>query len=116
MVAVSGTVYLVGAGPGDPELMTIKSVRLLATTDAVVHDRLIPAGALEATSRNVELHDVGKLPGGPPGGRVGGTLADIALVAAEAQMAAPAITIIGEVAALRNQIGWLGAQADAKEA
>jgi uroporphyrinogen III methyltransferase/synthase len=66
MAARSGTVYLVGAGPGDPELMTIKSLRLLATADAVVHDRLVPAGALDATSRNAELHDVGKFPGGRP--------------------------------------------------
>jgi uroporphyrinogen III methyltransferase/synthase len=66
MAALPGTVYLVGAGPGDPDLMTIKSVRLLATADAIVHDRLIPAGALDAASRDAELHDVGKLPGGRP--------------------------------------------------
>jgi uroporphyrinogen III methyltransferase/synthase len=44
--------------------MTIKSVRLLATADAIVHDRLIPTGCLDAVSGAAELHDVGKLPGG----------------------------------------------------
>jgi uroporphyrinogen III methyltransferase/synthase len=64
VVAARGTVYLVGAGPGDPDLMTIKSVRLLATADAIVHDRLIPSGSLNGIGRTAELYDVGKLPGG----------------------------------------------------
>jgi uroporphyrinogen III methyltransferase / synthase len=59
-----GIVYLVGAGPGDPALMTRRALELLAAADAVVHDRLIPAGALDGISGDCELHDVGKRPGG----------------------------------------------------
>src|SRR3954469_12196442 len=59
-----GIVYLVGAGPGDPALMTRRSLELLAEADVVLHDRLIPPGALEAAA-GTELRDVGKRPGAP---------------------------------------------------
>jgi uroporphyrinogen III methyltransferase/synthase len=59
-----GIVYLVGAGPGDPGLMTRRSVELLASADVVLHDRLIPPGALDAVA-GAELRDVGKRPGAP---------------------------------------------------
>jgi uroporphyrinogen III methyltransferase/synthase len=60
-----GIVYLVGAGPGDPGLMTRRSLELIAGADAVLYDRLIPAGALEGASPDAELRYVGKEPGRP---------------------------------------------------
>jgi len=58
-----GTVYLVGAGPGDPGLMTRRSLDLIAAADAILYDRLIPAGALEGAREDAEVRYVGKAPG-----------------------------------------------------
>jgi uroporphyrinogen III methyltransferase / synthase len=58
-----GTVYLVGAGPGDPALMTRRSLELIAAADAIVFDRLIPPGALDRARPDCELRYVGKQPG-----------------------------------------------------
>ncbi len=55
--------YLVGAGPGDPGLITARALELIATADVIVHDRLIPDGALDAARAEAELIDVGKRPG-----------------------------------------------------
>jgi uroporphyrinogen III methyltransferase/synthase len=60
---VSGIVYLVGAGPGDPGLMTRRSLELIASADAVLYDRLVPPGALEGARPDAELRYVGKEPG-----------------------------------------------------
>jgi uroporphyrinogen III methyltransferase / synthase len=60
-----GVVYLVGAGPGDPGLMTARSLELLASADVVFHDRLIPPGALDGAREDAELVYVGKAPGAP---------------------------------------------------
>ena len=60
-----GVVYLVGAGPGDPGLMTSRSLELIAAADAIFHDRLIPPGALEGARENAELVYVGKAPEAP---------------------------------------------------
>jgi uroporphyrinogen III methyltransferase/synthase len=60
---VSGIVYLVGAGPGDPGLMTRRSLELIASADAILYDRLIPPGALEGARPEAELRYVGKEPG-----------------------------------------------------
>jgi uroporphyrinogen III methyltransferase / synthase len=62
-MAQRGIVYLVGAGPGDPGLMTRRSLELIAAADAILYDRLIPATALEGARADCELRYVGKAPG-----------------------------------------------------
>lgn len=57
--AQPGKVYLVGAGPGDPELLTLKAARLLATADVVLHDDLVPAAVLALAGRALVIN-VGK--------------------------------------------------------
>jgi uroporphyrin-III C-methyltransferase len=59
------TVHLVGVGPGDAELLTLRAARLLGRAEAVVHDRLIGDDILAFSSPVAERHDVGKLPGRP---------------------------------------------------
>ena len=58
-----GWVALVGAGPGDPELLTIRGRRYLETADVVVYDRLVDRRLLGHAPREAELVDVGKRPG-----------------------------------------------------
>jgi uroporphyrin-III C-methyltransferase len=58
-------VWLVGAGPGDPELLTVRAARLLASAEVVVHDALVGSGVLELVPATAELIDVGKRPGRP---------------------------------------------------
>jgi uroporphyrinogen III methyltransferase/synthase len=60
--ARAGVVYLVGAGPGDPGLMTARSLELIATADTIFYDRLIPPGALDGARPDAELVYVGKRP------------------------------------------------------
>ena len=61
----AGKVYLVGAGPGDPGLLTARALELIARADVILHDRLIPATALDGARPDAELIYVGKEGGGP---------------------------------------------------
>lgn len=56
----TGKVYLVGAGPGDPELLTLKAMRLLRTADAVLHDDLVASEILQFISPTAQVQNVGK--------------------------------------------------------
>jgi uroporphyrin-III C-methyltransferase len=58
--AEKGTVYLVGAGPGDPELLTVRASRLLASCDVVLHDDLVPPAILDAANPRAWILNVGK--------------------------------------------------------
>jgi uroporphyrinogen III methyltransferase/synthase len=60
-----GIVYLVGAGPGDPGLMTRRSLELITAADVILYDRLVPPGALDGAREGAELRYVGKRPGDP---------------------------------------------------
>jgi uroporphyrinogen III methyltransferase / synthase len=62
---VSGRVYLVGAGPGDPGLLTARALELIASADVILYDRLIPAAALDGVRAGAQLAFVGKEGGGP---------------------------------------------------
>lgn len=59
---MTGTVYLVGAGPGDAELITCKGLRLIQQADVIVYDRLIPHSLLDEAKVGAELIDAGKAP------------------------------------------------------
>lgn len=57
---MKGKVYLVGAGPGDPELLTLKALRLLRTAEAVLHDDLVAPEILKLIPPTAQVHNVGK--------------------------------------------------------
>jgi uroporphyrinogen III methyltransferase/synthase len=59
----AGRVYLVGAGPGDPGLLTARALELIARADTILYDRLIPAAALDGARADAELLFVGKMSG-----------------------------------------------------
>jgi len=63
--AKPGTVYLVGAGPGDPDLLTIRARDLLASCDVVVYDHLVNAGLLDEAPPHAERRAAGKVGHGP---------------------------------------------------
>jgi uroporphyrin-III C-methyltransferase len=57
---MKGKVYLVGAGPGDPELLTVKALRLLRSAEAVLHDDLVAPEILKLIPSTAQIHNVGK--------------------------------------------------------
>ena len=58
--AAAGHVALVGAGPGDPELLTLKAVRLIESADVILHDDLVPEAILDLAATAAEIVNVGK--------------------------------------------------------
>ena len=62
-INVPGIVYLVGAGPGDPELLTIRALHLIKNCDALVHDALIPDAITQEAGDNTDIFNVGKRSG-----------------------------------------------------
>ncbi len=58
--AQAGTTYLVGAGPGDPELLTVKALRLIESADVILHDDLVPQSILDLAAPGAEVLNVGK--------------------------------------------------------
>ena len=63
MKAQAGTIYLVGAGPGDPKLITVHGREVLESADALVHDRLISPDLLKLARADARIEDAGKTPG-----------------------------------------------------
>ncbi|HUN77987.1 MAG TPA: uroporphyrinogen-III C-methyltransferase [Solirubrobacteraceae bacterium] len=61
---MTGRVHLVGAGPGDPGLLTARALQLIARADVILYDRLVPAEALDGARPDAELLFVGKEGGG----------------------------------------------------
>src|SRR5919106_2229788 len=63
--SAEGIVYLVGAGPGDPRLATVRAIELIQAADVILHDRLVPPALLEHAGPDAERIYVGKEPGRP---------------------------------------------------
>lgn len=64
-MTVAGLVHLVGAGPGDPELVTVRGLRRIQAAEVLVHDRLVHPDLLAEAPESAERIDVGKAPGRP---------------------------------------------------
>ena len=76
-----GRVFLIGAGPGDPELLTLRAVRRLGQAQAVLHDRLVSPEILAMAPAHARVIDVGKAPGrhALPQARINALLVELAL-------------------------------------
>lgn len=59
-MTVNGKVYLVGAGPGDPDLLTVKAARILQSADVVLHDALVSPAILALVSKQAQVVNIGK--------------------------------------------------------
>jgi uroporphyrin-III C-methyltransferase/precorrin-2 dehydrogenase/sirohydrochlorin ferrochelatase len=59
----AGEAWLVGAGPGDPGLLTIRALQIMQTADVILHDRLVSTEVLDMSRRDADLISVGKTPG-----------------------------------------------------
>lgn len=57
---MTATVHFVGAGPGNPELLTLRAYRLLRSADVILHDDLVPAAILALAASNAQIQNVGK--------------------------------------------------------
>jgi len=64
-MAPVGIAHIVGAGPGDPDLLTLKAAQLLQEADAILHDDLVPSAVLARARRDAEIVSVGKRKGRP---------------------------------------------------
>ncbi len=64
MTSPSGKVYLVGAGPGDPELITVRGLAILQRADVVLHDRLVSMDLIAQSASGAKIINVGKIVGG----------------------------------------------------
>ncbi len=62
-VQQDGEAWLVGAGPGDPGLLTLRALQIMQTADVIVHDRLVSGQVLDLARRDADLISVGKSPG-----------------------------------------------------
>lgn len=60
---LQGEAWLVGAGPGDPDLLTVRALQIMQTADVILHDRLVSDEVLALARRDADLISVGKLPG-----------------------------------------------------
>lgn len=80
-MTLPGTVFLIGAGPGDPELLTLKALNVLKRADVVVHDRLVSREILALLPSTVRTISVGKEAGfhSVPQERINGILVELAL-------------------------------------